>query len=243
MIKKYLILGSGYTAQYLKPLILSKTKDCKVFETSRSNSSHILFDLSDPTTWGNIPKVDGTYWLFPASPEDVVQSFLKEFREKLGKLVVVGSTSRFSVTKDHEEVNEAWVADNSMDRVKGEEYIRSQKGIVVCASGIYGPNRNPKSWVEKGYVAPSDKYLNLIHVEDLSQILIAAMDRGDEGLTYIASDNNPNTWNNLISFWKKTEGITLHGNPRVSKVKSKKINSSQTLGDLKVQLKYPNIIK
>jgi nucleoside-diphosphate-sugar epimerase len=85
--------------------------------------------------------------------------------------------------------------DLSKPRVQGEELLRSIYGATVLrVAGIYGPGRNPVDWIHTGRVAPSPKYVNLIHVEDLAAACLAALKHADSGGVYNISDGHPRTW-------------------------------------------------
>ncbi len=64
-------------------------------------------------------------------------------------------------------------------------------------AGIYGPNRSPIDWIDAGRVSPSRKYVNLIHVEDLARVCLAALHHAKRGEVYNVSDGLPRTWNDI----------------------------------------------
>ena len=82
--------------------------------------------------------------------------------------------------------------------MQGEEFLRTECGaIVLRVAGIYGPGRHPYDWIKTGRVTVSDKYVNLIHVEDLAAISRAALACGASGAVYNFSDGIPRTWNEI----------------------------------------------
>lgn len=203
------ILGSGYTARFLWPLIANRSS--KVFATSRAPEQHLSyvqpvqrlrFDLSQPDTWGNIPREADLLWCFPAAPLDLVRQFAASLSGPDRRLVVLGSTSAYDLG-DSQEYPPPWIdetapIDLSKPRVEGEEYLRREHGaIVLRVAGIYGPGRNPLDWIRTGRVKPSRKYVNLIHVEDLAAICLAALERGTPGEVYNVSDGTPRTWEEI----------------------------------------------
>lgn len=241
-MKKKLILGYGYVAKYLKDYLKSIEPDGPVFTTSRQSGDHIKFDLLSPLSWSNLPVVDETYWTFPAEPTDWVEKFLKEKSKELGKIVIIGSTKGFEVETDRSVISEQSPRNMEIERVLSENIIREQGGVIVCASGIYGPKKNPKDWLLKGYVTPSERLVNLIHVDDLVEILYKAMTVGKNGSIYIASDAWPRTWNEINQYLQSQESFALPENSIQKKKLSKIINSSWTLNELGVDLKYPSFI-
>ena len=203
------ILGSGYTARFLWPLVSNRSS--KVFATSRAPEQHLSyvqpvqrlrFDLSQPDTWGNIPREADLLWCFPAAPLDLVRQFAASLGGPDRRLVVLGSSSAYDLG-DSQEYPPPWIDETApinltKPRVQGEEHLRREHGaIVLRVAGIYGPGRNPVDWIRTGRVKPSRKYVNLIHVEDLAAICLAALERGTPGETYNVSDGTQRTWEEI----------------------------------------------
>lgn len=207
-----IILGSGYTARFLWPLVADRSP--KVFATSRSPEHHLgyvpttqrlRFDLAQPDTWTNIPHDADLVWCFPATPLDLVRQFAASLSGSARRLVVLGSTSAYDLG-DSREYPPPWIdetapIDQTKSRVQGEEHLRKELGAVVLrVAGIYGPDRNPIDWIRSGRVGPSRKFVNLIHVEDLAAICLLALERSTAGETYNVSDGTPRTWNDIRAF-------------------------------------------
>lgn len=214
------ILGSGYSGRFLVPLALRQHK--RVFATSRNPDRHlstlppdrrIHFDLERPATWTNIPDTADLIWCFPAAPVEQVQAFAMSLGAPPRRIVVLGSTSAYDVG-DSREYPPPWIEetapiDLSRPRVQGEEFLRNECGaIVLRVAGIYGPGRNPLDWIRQGRVDPSVKYVNLIHVEDLASICLAALERGKPGEIYNVSDGVPHTWNEICATAQERWGVT-----------------------------------
>lgn len=202
------VLGSGYVARFM----LSLTNLYEVVRHTSRTPNHNLtwvspqqrlqFDLAQPDTWSNIPSDTDLLWCFPAAPVDSVREFAMRIKGLFRKLVVLGSTSAYDVatasTYPPPWIDESAPIDLSKSRVQGEEFLRKECGaIVLRVSGIYGPNRNPLDWMRTGRVSPSRKYVNLIHVEDLAAVCVAALERGQRGEVYNVSDGTPRTWNEI----------------------------------------------
>ncbi len=129
------------------------------------------------------------------------------------RIVVLGSTSAYDVG-DSREYPPPWIEetapiDLSRPRVQGEEFLRNEcAAIVLRVAGIYGPGRNPLDWIRQGRIGPSVKYVNLIHVEDLASICLAALERGKPGEIYNVSDGVPHTWNEICATAQERWGVT-----------------------------------
>lgn len=203
------ILGSGYTAKVLLPLAVPRY--AQVFATSRDPDRHlshlqpdqrIRFDLTRPETWPAIPPSTDILWCFPAVPIELVQRFADMASLRTRRLVVLGSTSAYDDRASTEYpppwVDETATIDMAQPRVQGEELLRTSYGAVVLrVAGIYGPGRNPVEWIKSGRVTRSRKYVNLIHVEDLAAICLAALRQGEKHGIYNVSDGTPRTWNEI----------------------------------------------
>jgi len=203
------ILGSGYTARFLQPLALHRY--AHVFATSRDPDRHlahlsldqrIRFDLTQPETWQAIPTSADIVWCFPAVPIQLVQQFADVASLRTSRLVVLGSTSAYddgaSVLYPPPWVDETAPIDLKKPRVQGEELLRTSYGaIVLRVAGIYGPGRNPVEWIRTSRVNRSRKYVNLIHVEDLTSCCLAALMHADSSEIYNISDGHPRTWTEI----------------------------------------------
>lgn len=225
MRKKFLILGSGYSAQFLKPVIASK--DCDFFETRRQSgfSSMLEFDLNREDTWKNLPSVDGSFWMFPAEPVAKVEKFLTNCVKILGKIVAVGSTGSFEIEDDSQIIDENSKLKSNESRVLGENEIQKRGGLIVRAAGIYGPGRDPRRWTDPDPSKNTEKWLNFIHAEDLAGILWKAMESNFSHRGFLAADGNPQRW------------------ATPSKRPSKKIDSRKSLHDLGVELKFVSVLE
>lgn len=246
------ILGSGYTARFLWPLVT----DCspQIFATSRAPEQHLSyvppaqrlrFDLSQPDTWAHLPPTTDLLWCFPATPFDLVRQFAASLTGLNRRLVVLGSTSAYDLG-DSQDYPPPWIdetapIDLTKPRVQGEEYLRREHGaIVLRVAGIYGPGRNPLDWIRTGRVTPSRKYVNLIHVEDLAAICLAVLERGTPGEAYNVSDGTPHTWEDICNTMKVHGARDFAGRPAQEEA-GKRIASHKLLRDVGLQLAHSDL--
>jgi len=244
MQKSLLILGSGYTARFLLPIASRRYTD--VFATSRIPEKHlshiaphrrVRFDLTQLDTWKNIPTETDLLWCFPAMPPHLVQEFAATLNLPSRRLVVLGSTSAYDVGSTREFpppwIDESAPIDLTRPRVRGEEFLRINCGaIVLRVAGIYGPGRNPLDWIRTGRVGPSRKYVNLIHVNDLATICLAALRHGTPGNVYNVSDGIPRTWEDICRNTQQRWGIHPASSQR-SPTPGKRILNNKMLSLLK----------
>lgn len=219
MSQSLIILGAGYTARFVLPL--TARQYVRVLATSREPDrplsylppdQRIRFDLTQQDSWKNIPSDCDLLWCFPAEPLDQVQAFAAAANLTSRRLVILGSTSAYSTGTSSENpppwIDETAPIDLTKPRVQGEEFLRTHcRAIVLMVAGIYGPGRNPLDWIKSGRVGPSRKYVNLIHVEDLADICLTALERGVPGEAYNVSDGTPRTWENICHTVQDRWGI------------------------------------
>lgn len=220
------ILGTGYTGRHLYALLTRTGRS--LLATSRNPLANLKFvpdrfrlqfDLNNPAEWSNLPDRADIIWCFPAYPIESVQRFAEYLRPRVRRLVVLGSTSAYDVARTSTDYPPPWMdetasIDLSRPRVQGEEFLRQNcDAILLRVAGIYGPGRNPLSWISSGKVGPSRKYVNLIHVEDLAAICLAALERGIPGEVYNVSDGIPRTWDDICRAAIECWGVTAHRTP------------------------------
>ena len=245
------VLGSGYVARFL----LSLT-DCylNVLHTSRDPQRHLTwvpqqqrlrFDLAQPETWRNVPSGADLLWCFPAVPVESV----REFARTMGsgkRLVVLGSTSAYDVGNAHHYpppwIDETAPIDLRKPRVQGEEFLRNtREAIVLRVAGIYGPGRHPYDWIRSGRVILSDKYVNLVHVEDLATACLAALQHGIPGASYNVSDGIPRTWREI---GRRLYGTDVGQQPAGEQPSGKRISTAKLrsmLQEAHLEIRHPDL--
>ena len=247
------VLGSGYTGLALHRVGTSQGRS--VHATSRNPLSNLAsipseqrlkFDLEDPSTWGNIPAGADLIWCFPATPLEQVQAFARMLDMQARRIVVLGSTSAYEVSDHPAEYPPPWIdesapIDLTKPRVQGEEFLRTNCGaIVLRVAGIYGSGRNPLDWIRQGRVGPSRKYVNLIHVEDLSTICLLALEKGKPGETYNISDGTPRTWNEICATAQERWGVKVAAE-KADPSPGKQISNAKFRTELGYALRHPDL--
>lgn len=249
------ILGAGYTGRRLFSLLAQAGRP--VLATSRNPTTNlefvpdhlrIPFTLEDPTKWSNLPDRADLIWCFPAQPLQLVKPFAEYLRPRVQRVVVLGSTSAYGVSQEPSSYPPPWLdetapIDMSRPRVQGEECLRQEcNAIVLRIAGIYGPGRNPLDWIRTGRVGPSRKYVNLIHVEDLAAICLAALERSVSGEVYNVSDGVPRTWSEICRHAEEHHGLRAVATDHDSSP-GKRIANAKMLNALSVQLRRPDLFE
>ena len=251
-ISPLVVLGSGYTGHLLYRMGAAQGRT--TLATSRNPLRHlaampseqrVMFDLEQPATWMNIPAGADLVWCFPATPLNQVEAFAGWLNASARRLVVLGSTSAYEVGESQDYppqwINETAPIDLTKPRVQGEEFLRHKYGaIVLRVAGIYGPGRNPLNWIRQGRVGPSRKYVNLIHVEDLAAICLAAIEKGTPGEAYNVSDGQPHTWSEICATAHQRWGVT--GVPAKGDISTgKRISNAKVRTALGYTLRHPDL--
>ncbi|MFO0774257.1 MAG: hypothetical protein U0172_06305 [Nitrospiraceae bacterium] len=237
--------------QQTSPLVTSRKNIAS--PPAHSTVAPLRFDLHDASTWPTIAEAVGTatsiLWCFPAEPLHLVQQFATAVDLSRRPLVVLGSTGSYRMPEPvaaHNASPPDWVderspLDETIPRVQGEEWLREHFGAVVLrVAGIYGPGRYPLHWIRQGRVGASPKFVNLIHVEDLAQACIDALDHGGPGQIYNVSDGAPRAWKEICEWAARCWGIVVQTKEGPSTV-GKRIDSTKLRKELGVTLRYPDL--
>lgn len=215
------ILGAGYTGLVIHALgtamgltVLAGSRSPHEHLASILASQRLLFDLEQPQTWANIPERARLVWCFPAVPETLVQGFAERVAPRISRLVVLGSTSAYKPAAPQKKgaaaplIDETSPIDLALPRMRGEEWLRAHCGAIILRSaGIYGPGRHVLDWIRHGRVTASPRYVNLVHVEDLAGICLAALERGSAGSVYNVSDGQPRPWAEICRIARQRWGV------------------------------------
>lgn len=247
-----IILGSGYTGKFVWTLALNRYH--RVLASSRQpdanlihvpSSERIRFDLSESETWSNMPECADLLWCFPAAPLHLVRQIAETLNAPARRIVVLGSTSAYDLV-DSQRYPPSWTdetapIDLTKPRVQGEEFLRLHFGaIVLRVAGIYGPGRNPIEWIKTGRVGPSRKYVNLVHVEDLAAIGLAALERGTPGEAYNVSDGTPRTWKEICNTVQTRLGITS-SKQTLDEEAGKRLSTAKLTTALSYNIRHPDL--
>jgi nucleoside-diphosphate-sugar epimerase len=210
------------------------------------SEQRIEFDLEQPSTWPNIPPAANLIWCFPATPFTAVQRWADTQHSRFNRLVILGSTSAYEVSDDSTNYPPPWIdesapIDLTKPRVQGEEYLREHHGAIgLRVAGIYGPGRNPLEWIRQGRIGPSRKYVNLIHVEDLAAICLAAIEKGKPGEAYNVSDGTPYLWSDICATAQQRWSVAVTA-ANENRSSGKRISNVKLRSELGYALKHPDL--
>ena len=241
------ILGAGYTGRFIYQAARRRRRP--VFATSRDPDTHltfaqpyhrIRFDLRQPETWTRIPPRSDIIWCFPALPQDVAETFAQHAVNANSRLILLGSTSAYRAGRPG-LIDERMPVNRSLLRVASEERLRATYGAVILRlSGLYGPDRHVFDWIRNGKIKNSQKYVNLIHVEDVAELCLLALQHAAPGSTYIVSDGHPRPWADICRFAAERFQIPIPP-ATATREAGKRLSPRKVLSDFNYRLKHPDL--
>ena len=136
------------------------------------------------------------------------------------------------------------------ERVLREAANASFPAVLLRAAGIYGPDRG---YLLKQFLAgeariegEGGRQLNMIHRDDLVQAIIAALERGQPGEIYNATDDEPVSQTIFYTWIAEKLGRPLPpgamASPDVARrrgLTSKRVSNRKLRAELRCELKYP----
>ncbi len=216
MNNKIILVGSGYLGNYIIGSMIEKNLPCQIIEISRTKKNRpssiesIKMDLDDDIL--KLENFNEATIVYMAPPSTVslkdyrIKNFLKNLEEVKTKRLIYISTSGVYGDCNGQEVNESCKVSPSTDRAKRRVSAETQlmsyckrkniNLIILRVPGIYGKGRLPIDRIKSGepiIKKQESKITNLIHVEDLAGIVIAATASEDLNKCEIinVSDGNP----------------------------------------------------
>lgn len=122
--------------------------------------------------------------------------------------------------------------------------------VVLRMAGLYGPGRVPHRadlLARRPLAVPSEGYLNLIHVDDMAEVVLAADARATTARLYLACDGHPVPRPDYYSYLAELLGVPRPqlvppppGAPSAQRARANKRASNRRLiEELGVSLKYP----
>lgn len=158
------------------------------------------------------------------------------------RFLLLGSTSAYPPNPDT-LTNEAVQLTMTLPRVQSEEHLRETYGaIILRLAGLYGPGRHVLNWIRKGKIKNTNRYVNLIHVEDAVALCLAAVLQAKPGSYYIVSDGTPKLWSDICQFAVSRWNIPI---PQLTLPKNlgKRLSPQKILRELNYELRHPNLFE
>jgi nucleoside-diphosphate-sugar epimerase len=271
-----LIVGCGYLGQRVarrwlaaSERVLAVTRSPERAESLRSQGLEpLVADVTRPETLGRLPEAQTVLYAVGHDPRSGLsrhEVYAQGLRNVLDALP--GSTGRIVFTSStgiYGDAHGDWVDEDSPCQpnresgramLAGEEVLRSHplgsRGIVLRLAGLYGPGRITRLGdllAGRPITASATGYVNLIHVDDAAEVVLAAAALAPVPRTYVVSDGQPVTRQEFYDYL-----ATLLGRDRPSFVDptpearaasrssgEKRLRNRRMLDELGVKLTYPS---
>ena len=231
------IVGAGYTGTKIAQFFADKKQ--KVFALTRSlekaqefekqKIQPIVADLTRPETFSQIPPAHFIV-LCPAPDETTEKAYEEIYIKGIGNylkaikknprpsLIVYCSSTGVWQDQSAGDFDETVVP--TPQSKKAQILVEAEKQVlnsgypaaILRLSGIYGPGRNRLQafkegrWPEPG----TNRWMNLIHVDDIAALLPAFFKNAREGEVYLGTDDEPVLTSGLAQWLsEKTIGLSV----------------------------------
>ncbi len=227
----------------------------------------LVADVTEPTTLASLPQAETVLFavgMDRASGRSVREVYVEGLRQVLDALpegverfIYVSSTGVYGphagdwVDEESpcEPLRETGRACLEAERVL-EQHRLGERAVVLRLAGIYGPGRIPlagKLQAGEPIPAPADGFLNLIHVDDAAEVVLAAEQHAQPPRRYCVADGHPAVRREYYAELARLLGAPP---PRFSEpaadspaaqraAADKRVASTRMLAELRVKLRFP----
>ncbi|TGZ77076.1 hypothetical protein EX30DRAFT_344440 [Ascodesmis nigricans] len=221
-----LILGAGWTYQFLLPTLESHTPTLTHAATTRSGSTNpptlpFTFDphSTDPTPYRSLPPALCILITFPIIVPGATATLLRLYVEThphqpQPEVIQLGSTGVWGTGQGFIDRHNS--IDPSSARGAEETRLLALGGVVLNLAGLWGGARLPRNWLPR-VAGDLEKLrakgsLHLVHGEDVARGVLAVVEclirRGvGRGQRWLLTDMRVYDWWDLAAAWGKEEWV------------------------------------
>jgi nucleoside-diphosphate-sugar epimerase len=272
-----LLFGCGYLGRRVADrwlaakheVVVVTRNDKKAAELERQGMRALVADISQPATLTNLPIADAVLFAvgFDRTPGQSIQDIYERGVENV-LVALPPHTRRFiyiSTTGIYGNAAGDWVDEQTPpapQRDGGHASLAAERslvhhplgsnGVILRLAGLYGPGRVPfLAQLRNGepIAAVSTGHLNLIHVDDAAEIVMAAEATGDftDGPhIYCVSDGQPVVRGDYFQEIARQINAPpvqftapLPNAPRAARAEAdRRINSAKLMSELEIKLQY-----
>jgi len=273
-----LIVGCGQVGRRLaaalapRPVIGLVRSRASAQALAQAGIQPLQWDLDHPPQ-APLPSAGAElYYLAPPPRQGEREERLERFLDALEqwgqprRLVYLGTTGVYG------DCQGAWVdethplaprAPRALRRADAEARLRRWQAksgaelVLLRVAGIYGPGKLPLARLRQGKPMirrEQAPWTNRIHLDDLVQVLLAAMARGRNGAVYNVSDGHPGNMADYFNAVADAAGLprppvidleaapeALSAGLRSYLAESRRIDNGRMLRELGVELRYPTL--
>jgi len=262
-----LVIGAGYVGGAIARYYAGQKQ--KVYGLVRSEVSAreleacgarpFIADLRRPETLQKIPRCHFTI-ICPAPDERSEAAYRELYLTGIGNALAElkkgfwpNLICYFSSTGVWRDQEGAWVDETlpaDPDNERGRILLEAEKqvlnagmpSIVVRLAGIYGPGRNRVQAMREGRwpeAAAADRYLNLIHRDDIVAAITPILKTSEAGQVYTLSDDTPSRRSEIQAWLGAKLGLAQAAPAAAYPIGGKRLSNALIKG-LGVRLKYPS---
>ena len=266
--------GFGYSAEALAHILSGRILALSGTRTSLSGSEPLLKPRlaafqGDTASEHLRALLPGTTHMLVSIPPDLEgDAVLRLLREEIAALPDLGWIGYLSTVGVYGDWQGQWVDETSPTRPKSERSLRrvqaerawldlgretGKRVQVFRLSGIYGPGRsvidNLKAGTARRIVKPGQVF-NRIHVDDIAQVLAAAIDSPSTHGIFNVSDDEPAPPEDVVAYAAELLGLPtppaiafeaagLDGMAASFWSECKRVSNARVKADLELELLYP----
>jgi len=213
-----LVVGCGYLGKRVAALWRAHDPDVFVVtrsaeraeEMEQSGFQPLIGDITDPTSLPRLPDVDAALFAVGfdrTSNYSINELYVNGLRNTLAAAGEVGRWVHISSTGVYSQNTGEWVDEASeavpvrpggRASLEAEQLLAASvvadRAVILRLAGIYGPDRVPNRQAllaGEPIKTPANGYLNLIHVDDAAQIVVAAVTQIEPPQLLLVSDGSP----------------------------------------------------
>lgn len=276
-----LIIGCGYIGERVARAW--QARGARVAALARSEAAEqrlrslsiepFAGDLDLPETLAMLPIAEAVvYYLAPPSAQGQIDARMRGFVHALRASPPPARVVLISTTGVYGDCGGAWIDEDTpvnpqtpraRRRLDAERALREAGRsaaipvVVLRVPGIYGPGRLPLARLRERQPLPHEAecpFTNRIHADDLTEVCVAAADRGGADRVYNVSDGHPST---MVDYFNKVaDSVGLPRPPtlpmaEVARVmspgmlsymaESRRVGNARMLRELGVRLRYPGL--
>lgn len=280
MQRSVLIIGCGYVGRRVAALEQQAGARVRAWVRSadsvaRLAAAGIPAQALDLDALGQVPSAgapEDVYYFAPPPSKGREDPRLGAALQHLAQGPLPARVVLISTTGVYGDCQGAWINEDRPPQPQAERALRRRHAetslldwsaahavaaVILRVPGIYGPGKLPVQRLRSGQpvlradIAP---FSNRIHVDDLAQACIAAMQRGRPGAVYNVADDEPSTMTDY--FYQVADHLGIARPPALNweqaqaqlgagmlsyLAESKRIDNRRLREDLGVDLRYPNL--
>lgn len=280
-MKKIVIIGCGYIGSRVARLARDTGYEptCLVRSAEhgealvKSGFGTLIAALDDPAGIPALEAATGAVVLYCVPPPGggLFDTRARNFCAALAasppaKIVYLGATSVYSETRGGVVTEASPTAPASAmgkRRLDAEATFRAFGAahgtavVILRISGIYGPGRLPLMQINQGQPLLKEEESgpsNRIHADDLAQVCLAAVEKGEDGAIFNVSDGHPASMTSYFN--AAADALGLSRQPQVTLEEARQamsplmfsyvsesrvVDNSRMLEELGVRLRYPTM--